>query len=78
VEQWIWDNWEHQVGITFLSLDDAFYKMMPYESITEEEYNKRVAEMKRFIPSLISNYELKEEDLDEGTEECSTGACPIR
>ncbi len=78
VEQWIWDNWERQVGITFLSLDDTFYKLLPYESISEEEYTERVAKMKPFIPSLISKYEVDEEELDVGTGECSTGACPIR
>lgn len=78
VEKWIWDNWEHQVGITFLSLSDAFYQLLPYEAITEEEYTKRLHSMKPFIPSLISKYEDEEEDIDEGSGECSTGACPIR
>lgn len=78
VEQWIWDNWECQVGITFLSLDDAFYKLLPYEAISEEEFIERSKKMKRFIPSLISKYEVDEEDLDAGDSDCASGACPVR
>jgi hypothetical protein len=38
---------------------DNFYPLLPYESITEEEYNKRISEMKPFITSLISKYEVE-------------------
>jgi ribonucleoside-diphosphate reductase alpha chain/ribonucleoside-triphosphate reductase len=78
VENWVWDNWDDIVALTFLSLDDSFYQLMPYESITEEEYNKRVKEMKPFIPSLLSKYEVQEEALDVGSDGCDTGLCPIR
>lgn len=78
VEQWIWDNWEDQVGITFLSLDDTFYSLLPYEAITEDEYNERKKKMKQFIPSLISKYEVDEEDLEIDSDSCTTGACPVR
>jgi len=51
---------------------------MPYEAITEEEYNRRIKEMKPFMPSLLKKYEVKEEVLDVGNEGCETGICPIR
>jgi ribonucleoside-diphosphate reductase alpha chain/ribonucleoside-triphosphate reductase len=78
VEQWLWDNWDSVVAVSFLSLDDNFYPQAPYESITEEEYNKHVSEMKPFIPSLISQYEIEEEEIDVGSSECQNGVCPIR
>lgn len=79
VEQWIWDNWDSVVAVTFLSLDDSFYKLMPYEQITEEEYNKRKAAMKPFIPSLLSKYEKQEMELDIGDlNDCDGGSCAIR
>lgn len=53
VEQWVWDNWDTIVAVTFLPLDDSFYQLMPYEAITEEEYNRRIKEMKPFMPSLL-------------------------
>jgi len=78
VEQWVWENWDDVVALSFLSLDDSFYQLMPYESITEEDYNTRVSEMRPFIPSLLSKYEVQEMDLDVGTESCESGICPIR
>ncbi len=78
VENWIWDNWDDVIGISFVSLEDSFYKLMPYESISEEEYNKRVTEMKPFIPSLISKYETIEEEVNVIDSECTNGLCPVR
>lgn len=79
VEQWLWDNWECVIGISFLSLDDSYYPLLPYEAITEEEYNKRVSVMTPFKASLLQKYEKVEETLDVGSdEECSSGSCPIR
>ena len=52
---------------------------MPYEQITEEEYNKRKAAMKPFIPSLLSKYEKQEMELDIGDlNDCDGGSCAIR
>lgn len=78
VEQWVWDNWDDLVAVSFLPLDDSFYELLPYEAIDEEEYKKRVAEMKPFIPSLISKYERSEAELDIGTDGCEGGVCPVR
>lgn len=77
VEQWVWDHWDEQIGLTFLSLDESFYNLMPYEAITKESYEKRVIEMKPFIPSLISKYEVEEEEF-ELEPECTSGVCPVR
>ena len=78
VEQWIWDNWDSVIGVSFLSLNNSFYPLMPYEAITEEEYNKRIIEMKPFIPSLLSKYEKEEVEIDIGNDGCESGVCPIR
>jgi adenosylcobalamin-dependent ribonucleoside-triphosphate reductase len=78
VEQWIWDNWDEVVAVSFLSLDDNFYQLMPYEEITKEEYEKRNANMKSFIPSLLTKYEVEEVEIDLGDSECTNGVCPIR
>ena len=56
VEQWVWDNWDDVVALSFLSYDDSFYELMPYEAITQAEYERRLSEMKPFNPSLLSRY----------------------
>lgn len=78
VEEWVWNHWDEVVALSFLSLDDSFYQLLPYEAIEEDEYIRRVAEMKPFVPNLLSKYEKEEVELDIGTEGCEGGACPIR
>lgn len=78
VEEWVWNNWDDIVALSFLSLDDSFYELMPYESIEEQEYLRRVSEMKPFIPSLIQKYEREETEFDVGSDGCESGVCPIR
>ena len=51
---------------------------MPYEAITEEEYEARRRKMRAFNPSLISKYEHEETELDIGAAECANGVCPVR
>jgi ribonucleoside-diphosphate reductase alpha chain/ribonucleoside-triphosphate reductase len=78
VEQWVWDNWDEVVAISFLSLNDSFYQLMPYEEISEEEYNKRIISMKPFTPSLLTKYEKEEVEIDIGSSDCASGVCPVR
>ena len=78
VEQWVWDNWDDIVALSFLSYDDNFYELLPYEEITEEEYEKRRAAMRPFNPSLLAKYEYEETELDIGDSECVNGVCPVR
>lgn len=78
VEQWMWDNWDDVVAVSFLPLSDAFYQLMPYETIDKDEYEARLSEMKPFIPSLITKYENQDDDFDVEDPECASGACPIR
>ncbi len=78
VEEWVWNNWDDTVALSFLSLDDNFYELLPYEAIDEAEYIKRKQEMQAFRPSLISKYEKEETEFDIGTDGCESGACPVR
>ncbi len=78
VEEWVWNNWDDVMAISFLPLDDSFYELLPYEAIDEEEYKQRKAAMKPFRPSLLQKYEKAETQLDVGTDGCESGACPVR
>ncbi len=78
VEQWVWDNWDGIVALSFLSYDDSFYELLPYEKITQEEYERRKSAMAPFNPSLLTKYEHEETELDLGDSECANGACPVR
>ena len=76
-EQWVYDNWDSCIGISFLSLDDTYFKLLPFEAITEEEFERRTAEMKPFNPELLLRFEKGEEHEDD-VSECAGGACPIK
>lgn len=78
VEEWVWENWDDVVALSFLSYDESFYELLPYEAISEEEYLRRKAAMRPFNPSLISKYEKEETELDVGAADCTSGVCPIR
>ena len=78
VEEWVWNHWDDVVALSFLSYDENFYELLPYEAITEEEYEARRAKMRPFNPSLISKYEREETELDVDASDCANGVCPVR
>lgn len=78
VEEWIWENWDQVVALSFLALEDNFYQLLPYEAIDKEEYERRRSKMRPFIPSLIGKYENQEVEFDIIDDSCESGACPIR
>ena len=78
VEQWVWDHWDEVVALSFLSYDDSFYELMPYEAIDKAEYDRRRAAMRPFNPSLLTRYEQEETELDIGASDCANGVCPVR
>jgi ribonucleoside-diphosphate reductase alpha chain/ribonucleoside-triphosphate reductase len=80
VEQWIWDNWDSVIAVSFLSLDDSFYQLMPYEAIDEKTYLEMSSKIqgKSITPDKIAKYEVVENDIDMGNDGCDAGACPVR
>lgn len=77
-EQWVWEHWDDVVALSFLSYDDNFYELLPYEEITKEEYERRCQKMRPFDPALLLWYEHEETEPDIGDSECANGVCPIR
>lgn len=80
VEEWVYENWDDCVALSFLSLDDSFYELLPYETCTQEEYENRNNAMKKFRPMLIAKYERQfyEAETDADSECSSSGVCPVR
>lgn len=80
VQEYVYNNWEDIVAVTFLSLDDTVYELAPYEAITKEQYEKMLTKIKPIDFEVLKKYELENSDLAdiEDDTECATGACPIR
>lgn len=77
VEEWVYNNWDDVVGITFLSLDDSFYQLMPYESISKEKYQELLEKLPHFTPSMLKAFENFEEEFELDAD-CDAGVCPIK
>lgn len=75
--QWVKDNFNEIGGIAFLPTDTGTYKQAPYEDITKEEYERRVAEFPVVDWSKLAEFE--KEDNTAGQQElaCSAGICAI-
>ena len=77
VASWLYENFECVVGITFLPLLTETYPLLPYESITEEEYETRVKGIKPIDYNLLAIFD-DDEEYEIIDNECASGACPIR
>lgn len=79
VEDYMYNNWDKFVSVSFIPYDNSFYQLLPYEEITEEEYRRLSSEVKPFDQSLLQKYEFKEmadDDLED--DQCSSGICAVR
>ena len=77
VAEWLYENFESVVGITFLPLYDETYPLLPYESTTKEDYEERLKYIKPIDYELLAELDDDEEHeiLDK---DCANGVCPIR
>lgn len=75
--KWISDHKEIIGGMSFLPFSDAKYSQMPYEEITEEEYETRASAFPKIDFSKL--YIFEQEDFTEASQElaCVSGACEI-
>lgn len=77
----IYENWDEYIGVSFLPKSTGIYPQMPYEAITEEEYERRLLYVVGgdvIVDTLnrIEGYDMATELLDD---ECGPGgACPVR
>jgi ribonucleoside-diphosphate reductase alpha chain len=77
VADWLYENFEYVVGITFLPLMDETYPLLPYESISKEEYEKRLETVKPIDYKLLAELD-DDEEHEIIDKECANGVCPIR
>lgn len=78
VADWVYENWEHIGGISFLPYSDHSYKQAPYEECSESTFKQFSADMPKSIDwSLLSAYE--HEDTTSGTQtlSCTAGNCEV-
>nr|WP_312291201.1 ribonucleoside-triphosphate reductase, adenosylcobalamin-dependent [Clostridium chromiireducens] len=77
VANWLYENFEYVVGITFLPLMDETYPLLPYESTTKEDYDARIKNIKPIDYELLAELD-DDEEHEIIDKECANGVCPIR
>jgi len=79
VEQWMWENWDTVVGVTFISLSEHYYDLMPYEEITEEKYLELKAAEPILPVSLLPKFEKNRKgEILLDASDCESGVCAVR
>ena len=72
---WMWENQNFYAGISLLPYDGTVYQQMPFESISEEEYRRRLSLLSAiYLESVEENEDAT--DLS-GEAACAGGACSL-
>ena len=78
VAAFVYRHWDAMSGVSFLPHSDHIYQQAPYQEITEEEYDRLMADLPKTINWDMLG-EIETEDRTEGSRElaCTAGACLV-
>lgn len=77
---WVYDHWDEIGGLSFLPRDlrDTVYSQAPFEEISSDEYERRVAEMPKEINwDMLAAIEHDDQTTNARELACSAGTCDI-
>ncbi|MHB8660812.1 MAG: ATP cone domain-containing protein [Minisyncoccota bacterium] len=77
VVDWIQKNWGIIGGLSFLPRSEHVYRLAPYETITKEEYEARMARFPKVDYSKLIAYERQDESDMKRELACAGGTCEI-
>ena len=77
VVDWVQKNWEIIGGLSFLPRANHVYRLAPYETITKEEYEARMARFPKVDYSKLIAYERQDESDMKQELACAGGTCEI-
>jgi len=77
VVDWIQKNWDIIGGLSFLPRSDYVYRLAPYEAITKEEYEARMARFPKMDYSKLIAYERQDETEMKKELACAGNACEV-
>ncbi len=77
VVDWVQKNWDIIGGLSFLPRSSHVYRLAPYETITKEEYEARMARFPKVDYSKLVAYERQDESDMKRELACAGGTCEI-
>jgi ribonucleoside-diphosphate reductase alpha chain len=77
VGAWVYDHFDELVGVSFLPYDGGIYKLAPYETISQERYEKLAADAKKIDWSQLPTYERMDQTEGAKTLACTGNACEL-
>ena len=77
VGNFVYENFDDLVGVSFLPKDDHIYQLAPYEEIDEKTYNVMLADFPKIDYSKLSIYETEDNTTGAQTVACSGDSCEI-
>lgn len=77
VGNFVYENWDHVGGMSFLPRSDHVYQLAPYEEITKSEYEKRTKVIGKIDFSRLSLYENTDNTVGAKEAACVSGTCEI-
>ncbi len=77
VVDWLQKNWNIIGGLSFLPRSNHVYRLAPYEAITKEEYESRIARFPNVDYSKLYAYERHDETEMKKELACAGGVCEI-
>ena len=75
VGEWLWENREYFTALSFLPEDLGTYTQAPFETINEEEFNKRVSSLHALDLSKVVEFDDNTALQDQAA--CAGGACEV-
>jgi len=77
VGDWVYQNFDHITGVSFLPYSEHTYAQAPYQPCTRKEFDAAVAAMPTVDFSKLSEYEFEDNTEGSQTLACTGGACEI-
>ena len=72
IRDWLKNNWDSYVGVSFLPVDNTTYEYMPQEVVTEARYKEYVAGLTEV------DFDGTDSALELEDDECASGVCPVK
>ena len=77
VGDWVYQNFDEIVGVSFLPYSDHSYVQAPFEECTEEQYEELLAKMPEVNWESLHLYETEDHTTSSSEVACSGGNCEI-